>query len=88
MVKFIHLGLGPQLHVGARIFLIFQDVTGTTISVVGDMPIDSGVLMVTSSNSRICRLHLSEVLIRIGLRVCIHFKSSTPHGCSHFPDFF
>ena len=42
------------------------------LSVVGDVPVDSGVPVVTSSISRICRLSLSEVLIGVGLRACIH----------------
>ena len=42
------------------------------LSVVGDVPVDSGAPVVTSSISRICRLSLSEVLIRVGLRTCIH----------------
>ena len=42
------------------------------LSVEGDVPVDSGAPMVTSSISRICRLSLSEVLIGVGLRACIH----------------
>ena len=42
------------------------------LSVVGDVPVDSGTPVVTSSISRICRLSLSEVLIGVGLRACIH----------------
>ena len=42
------------------------------LSVVGDVPVDSGAPVVTSSISRICRLSLSEVLIGVGLRACIH----------------
>ena len=42
------------------------------LSVVGDVPINSGAPVVTSSISRICRLSLSEVLIGVGLRACIH----------------
>ena len=42
------------------------------LSVVGEVPVDSGAPMVTSSISRICRLSLSEVLIGVGLRACIH----------------
>jgi hypothetical protein len=40
--------------------------------VVSDVPADSGAHVVTSSISRICRLSLSEVLIGVGLRACIH----------------
>ena len=39
---------------------------------VGDIPVDSGVPVVTLSISRICRLSLSEILIGVGLRACIH----------------
>jgi len=42
------------------------------LSVVGDVPVDSGVPVVTSSISRNCRLNLLEVPIGVGLRVCIH----------------
>ena len=40
--------------------------------VVDDVSIDSGAPVVTSSISRICRLSLSEVLIEVRLRACIH----------------
>ena len=40
--------------------------------VVGDVSVDSGAPVVTSSISKICRLSLSEVLIGVELRVCIH----------------
>ena len=42
------------------------------LSVVGDVPVDSGVPVVTSSISRSCRLNILEVPIGVGLRVCIH----------------
>ena len=42
------------------------------VSVVGDVPVDSGALVVTSLILRICQLSLSEVLIGVGLRACIH----------------
>ena len=42
------------------------------LSVVGDIPVDSGAPVVTSSILRICQLSLSEVLIEVGLRACIH----------------
>ena len=42
------------------------------LSVVGDVPIDSGAPVVTSSISKIYRLSLSEVHIGVGLRACIH----------------
>ena len=47
----------------------FNDIV---LLVVGDVPVDSEALVVTSSISRICRLSLSEVLIGVGLRTCIH----------------
>ena len=50
----------------------FQDLTAFVLSVVGDVPVDSEAPTVTSSISRICRLSLSEVLIGVGLRACIH----------------
>ena len=46
------------------------------LSVVGDVPVDSGAHVVTSSILRICRLSLSEMLIGVGLRVCIHRDES------------
>ena len=42
------------------------------LSVVGDVSVDSGAPVVTSLISRICRLSLSEVLIGLRLRACIH----------------
>ena len=42
------------------------------LSVVGDVHVDSRAPVATSSISRICRLSLSEVLIGVGLRACIH----------------
>ena len=42
------------------------------LSVVGDVPVDSGAPVVTSSILRTCRLSLSEMLIGVGLRACIH----------------
>jgi hypothetical protein len=42
------------------------------LSVVGDVSVDSGAPVVTLSISKICRLSLSEVLIGVELRVCIH----------------
>ena len=42
------------------------------LSVVGDVPVDSGAPVVTSSILRIYRLSLSEMLIGVGLRACIH----------------
>ena len=73
MVEHTHQGSSPRLGTGARIFLdLFQDLTGTILSVIGDVPVDSEAPVVTSSISRICRLSLSEVLIVIELRACIH----------------
>ena len=40
------------------------------LSVVGDVPVDSGAPVVTLSI--ICRLSLSEVLIGVGLCACIY----------------
>ena len=42
------------------------------LSVVGDVLVDSGAPVVTSSISKICRLSLSEVLVGIGLRACTY----------------
>ena len=42
------------------------------LSVLGDVPVDSGALVVTSSILRICRLSISKVLIGVGLRACIY----------------
>ena len=42
------------------------------LSVVGDVPVDSEAPVVTLSILRICRLSLSEVLIGVELRACIH----------------
>ena len=42
------------------------------LSVVGDMPVNSEVPVVTSLISRISQLSLSEVHIRVELHVCIH----------------
>jgi hypothetical protein len=50
--------------VGAN-FLRFN---GVVLSVVGDIPFDSEVLVMTSSISRIYQLNLLEVFIEVGLR--------------------
>ena len=50
----------------------FQDLIGAIFLVIGDVPVDSEVPLVTSSISRICWLSLSKMLIEIGLRACIH----------------
>ena len=42
------------------------------LSVVGDMPVNSEVPVVTSLISRISQLSLSEVHIRVELHACIH----------------
>ena len=42
------------------------------LSVVCDVSVDSGASVMTSSISKICRLSLSEMLIGVGLRACIH----------------
>ena len=52
--------------------ILFQNLTGTTFLVVGDVIVDSKVSVVISSISRISRLSLSEILIEVGLRTCIH----------------
>ena len=73
MVEPTHQGSSPRLGTGARIFLdLFQDLTGTILSVIGDVPVDSEAPVVTSSILRIRRLNLWEVLVKIELRVCIH----------------
>ena len=73
MVEPIHQGSSPRLSTSARIFLnLFQDLTCAILSVVGDVLVDSETPVVTSSISRISRFSLSEVLIRVGLRACIH----------------
>lgn len=65
-------------HVSSRLgcshfFLeLFQNLTGTIVSVAGDVPINSEALVVILSISRICRLRISEVLIEVGLRMCIY----------------
>ena len=78
MVRFLvvepaHQGSSPRLDNGARIFLnLSQNLTGAILLVVGDVSVDSEALVVISSISRICRLSLSEVIIGVGLRACIH----------------
>ena len=53
------------------IFLnLFQILIGAILS--GVVPLDSEAQVVTSSFSRICRHSLSDMLIGVGLRVCIH----------------
>ena len=42
------------------------------LSAVDDVSIDSGAYVVTSSISKICRLRLLNVLIGVGLCVCIY----------------
>ena len=62
-----------RLPVGAN-FLGFNGVF--VLSVVGDVPVDSGMHVVILSISSICRLSLSEMLIGVELRVCIHRDDS------------
>jgi hypothetical protein len=59
---------------GCSYFLgfIFQDLTGTILSVVDDVLVDNEAYVVTSSILRICWFSLSEVLIGVGLRAYIH----------------
>ena len=60
-----HSSLSPKLSRGMCIFLdLFQNLTSI---VVGDVPIDSEVSVVTSSISRICRLSLLKMLIARGV---------------------
>lgn len=49
VVEPAHLGLNPRFGTRARIFL---DLTGVILSMVGDVPVDGGAHMVTSSISR------------------------------------
>ena len=42
------------------------------LSVVGDVSVDSETPVVISSISRICWLSLSDVLIGVELRACVH----------------
>jgi hypothetical protein len=56
VVEPTHQGLSPRLG-SALIFLdLFQDLTDTILSVVGDVSIDNEVPVVTLSTSKICRL--------------------------------
>jgi hypothetical protein len=53
VVELAHVDSSPQLGPSARIFLnLFQDLTALCFSVVGDVPVDSEVPVVTSSISR------------------------------------
>ena len=73
MVELAHQGSSPRCGTDARIFLdIFQNLTVAILTVVGDVLVDSKAPVVILSISRICRLSLLEVLIEVGLRVCIH----------------
>jgi hypothetical protein len=64
VVELVYQGLSPRLGIDTCIFLnLFRDLTDDILSVVGDVPVDSETLMVTSLNSRISRLILSEVPI-------------------------
>ena len=73
MVEPVHHGSSPRLSTSARIFLnLFQDLTCAILPVVGDVLVNSETPVVTSSISSISRLSLSEMLIRVGLRACIH----------------
>ena len=52
--------------------ILFQNLTGAIFLVVGDVIVDSKVSVVISSISRISRLSLSDMLIEVVLRICIH----------------
>ena len=63
------------------IFLnLFQILIGAILS--GVVPLDSEAQVVTLSFSRICRHSLSDMLIGVGLRVCIH-RSECACVCEH-----
>lgn len=51
---------------------LLQDSTDATLSVVGDVTVDSEVPVMILSISRIRHLSLSEMSIEIGLCTCIH----------------
>ena len=48
--------------------------TGTTLSVIGDVPVDSETTMMISSISRIYRHGLAEVLIGVIVRASTVFR--------------
>jgi hypothetical protein len=67
----VHPDSSPQLDTSVRIFLyLFYNLIGTTLPVVGDLSVDSETSLVTSSISRISRLSLSGMIIKVGLRAC------------------
>jgi hypothetical protein len=73
VVEPVHQSLSLRLGAGAHIFFdLFRDLTNFILSLVGDVPVDSEVQMVTLSVSMICGLSPSEVLIEVGLRACVH----------------
>jgi len=102
VVQPAHQSSSPRLGAGARIFLdLFHDLTGTILSVVGNVPADSEAPVVTLSILRICRLNLSEVLMGVGLRACVRrgkcacmfellrlYRGSQKNEVSHTPRVF
>ena len=102
MVEPTHRSSNPRLGTGACIFLnLFQDLTGTILSVVGNVPADSEAPVVTLPILRICWLNLSEVLIGVGLRACVRrgkcacmfellclYRGSQKNEVSHTPRVF
>ena len=56
----------------ASVALEVMDSTPFSGSLVDDVPVDREASVVTSSISKICRLRLLNVLIEVGLRVCIY----------------
>lgn len=77
MVRFLviepaHQGSSLRLGTGVRIFInLLQELTGTILSVVGNVPVDSEAHVMTSLISRIYRFSLLELLIGLGLHLCI-----------------
>ena len=51
---------------------------------VGDVPVDTEVHVVRSAITTICRLSLSEMLIRVELRMCLHRSGCTYMWASTF----
>ena len=62
-----------MLHSWQNFLNLFQSLTDAILSVVGDVPTDNNVVVLTSSISRIHWLSLSKVLVEMDY-VCVFIR--------------
>jgi hypothetical protein len=70
VVEPTHPGLNSRFNTGARIFLDFSGFNDTILSVVGDVPVDSEMPVVTSRFFGGTRME--RVCVHAFIGVCVH----------------